>query len=51
MISLTSMPGNMNLGTGNSHPHASQSARVGRRHMPALDHDDDEEINWERNGD
>lgn len=33
MISLTSMPGNMNLGTGNSHPHASQSARVGRRHM------------------
>lgn len=33
MISLTSVPGNMNLGTGNSHPHASQSARVGRRHM------------------
>lgn len=48
MISLTSMPGNMNLGTGNSHPHASQSARVGRRHMPALDHDDDEEIASEK---
>lgn len=47
------MPGNMNLGTGNSHPHASQSGQSraeahGICEVPALDHDDDEEIASEK---